>query len=69
MSDDNYKESWKLRSGDVIHQDLSRYHSMRQTFSHLAHHRGQLSVYLRLKDIAVPAIYGPTADDQNFSSE
>jgi uncharacterized damage-inducible protein DinB len=31
---------------------------------HSAHHRGQLSVYLRLNDIAVPAIYGPTADEQ-----
>jgi uncharacterized damage-inducible protein DinB len=31
--------------------------------NHLIHHRGQLSVYLRLRDIAVPAIYGPTADE------
>jgi uncharacterized damage-inducible protein DinB len=32
--------------------------------NHLIHHRGQLSVYLRLKDVPVPAIYGPTADEQ-----
>mgnify|MGYP005843221003 CR=1 FL=1 len=31
-------------------------------FSHLIHHRGQLTVYLRLRDIAVPQVYGPTAD-------
>jgi uncharacterized damage-inducible protein DinB len=33
---------------------------------HLAHHRGQLTVYLRLNDRTVPSIYGPTADDQRF---
>ena len=32
--------------------------------NHLIHHRGQLSVYLRLRDVPVPAIYGPTADEQ-----
>ena len=34
------------------------------TFSHLAHHRGQLSVYLRLLDVPVPGVYGPSADDR-----
>jgi uncharacterized damage-inducible protein DinB len=34
--------------------------------NHMIHHRGQLSVYLRLNDIPVPAIYGPSADDQRF---
>jgi uncharacterized damage-inducible protein DinB len=33
---------------------------------HLSHHRGQLPVYLRLNDEKVPAIYGPSADDQRF---
>jgi uncharacterized damage-inducible protein DinB len=33
-------------------------------FSHLAHHRGQLTVYLRLNEAAVPALYGPSADEQ-----
>jgi hypothetical protein len=37
------------------------------TFSHLAHHRAQLGVYLRLNDIAVPSVYGPSADDQTFA--
>jgi uncharacterized damage-inducible protein DinB len=35
-------------------------------FNHSVHHRGQLSVYLRLNDIPVPAMYGPSADEQNF---
>lgn len=36
------------------------------TINHLVHHRGQLTVYLRLKDIPVPSIYGPSADDRSF---
>jgi uncharacterized damage-inducible protein DinB len=34
------------------------------TINHVIHHRGQLSVYLRLNDVPVPSIYGPTADEQ-----
>ena len=36
---------------------------VRQTINHMVHHRGQLSVYLRLNDIPVPPIYGPSADE------
>jgi uncharacterized damage-inducible protein DinB len=36
---------------------------VRQHISHLSHHRGQMSVYLRLLDVPVPSIYGPTADE------
>jgi uncharacterized damage-inducible protein DinB len=36
------------------------------TFTHQAHHRGQLSVYLRLNGAAVPSLYGPSADDRTF---
>ena len=36
------------------------------TFTHLAHHRGQLTVYLRLNDAKVPSVYGPSADDRTF---
>jgi uncharacterized damage-inducible protein DinB len=43
-----------------------RYVVLSDTFLHLAHHRGQLSVYLRLTDRPVPSIYGPSADDQRF---
>jgi hypothetical protein len=39
---------------------------LRDAINHLAHHRGQLTVYLRLNDIPVPSIYGPTADDERF---
>jgi uncharacterized damage-inducible protein DinB len=36
------------------------------TLTHLAHHRGQLTVYLRLNGVAVPSVYGPSADDNRF---
>jgi uncharacterized damage-inducible protein DinB len=58
--------SWRLRArGQVVLEQL-RYIVLADTFNHLAHHRGQLSVYLRLLDQPVPAIYGPSADDQQF---
>jgi uncharacterized damage-inducible protein DinB len=40
---------------------------LRDTLNHLAHHRAQLTVYLRLLEQKVPAIYGPSADDQQFA--
>jgi uncharacterized damage-inducible protein DinB len=39
---------------------------LRDTLNHLAHHRGQLTVYLRLNDAKVPSIYGPSADEPWF---
>jgi len=47
--------------------DTPRHVVLRDTLNHLAHHRGQLTVYLRLNDQPVPAIYGPSADDQQFA--
>ena len=44
-----------------------RHIMMRDAINHLAHHRGQLTVYLRLNDVPVPAVYGPSADDQRFA--
>jgi uncharacterized damage-inducible protein DinB len=39
---------------------------LRDTMNHLAHHRGQLTVYLRLIGAPVPSVYGPSADDSRF---
>jgi uncharacterized damage-inducible protein DinB len=52
--------------GNVV-MDLPRHIVLRDTLNHLAHHRGQLTVYLRLNDRTVPAIYGPSADDSQFA--
>ena len=58
--------NWKLLAGGQIALDQPRHIVLRDTLNHLAHHRGQLTVYLRLLDQAVPSIYGPSADDQRF---
>jgi uncharacterized damage-inducible protein DinB len=54
---------WQLRMGETVLDEKPRYIMIIDTFSHLAHHRGQLTVYLRLNDQPVPSIYGPTADE------
>jgi uncharacterized damage-inducible protein DinB len=59
--------NWRMRAGGKIVMDAPRHVVLRDTFNHLAHHRGQLTVYLRLNNVAVPAIYGPSADDQHFA--
>jgi uncharacterized damage-inducible protein DinB len=57
---------WKLLVGGTVVQESPRHAVIADTFTHLAHHRGQLSVYLRLNEVPVPSIYGPTADDRTF---
>ena len=55
---------WRLKMGDQILTEGPRYQQiMNGTLSHLAHHRGQLTVYLRLNEAKVPALYGPSADE------
>jgi len=44
----------------------SRYEMIADTINHWAHHRDQMTVYLRLMGAEVPALYGPSADDQRF---
>jgi uncharacterized damage-inducible protein DinB len=58
---------WRLRAGGKVVMEQPRYIVLRDTINHLAHHRGQLTVYLRLNDATVPAVYGPSADDQQFA--
>jgi uncharacterized damage-inducible protein DinB len=58
--------NWKLLAGGQVVMNQPRYVVLRDTLNHLAHHRGQLTVYLRLNDRTVPALYGPSADDQRF---
>jgi uncharacterized damage-inducible protein DinB len=61
--DEVFSQNWKLRNGDQIYMDTSKLAVVRQTVSHMVHHRGQLSVFMRLRDIPLPPIYGPTADE------
>ena len=63
-SDEEMMENWKLRNGEEVYFDMPRIQVLRgMVFNHIVHHRGQLSVYLRLNDISVPALYGPSADE------
>lgn len=50
--------------GEQVVSTLPRGEVVRQHLNHLIHHRGQLTVYLRLVDVPLPQIYGPTADEQ-----
>ena len=58
--------NWRLKAGGHVVLNDPRHIVLRDTFNHLAHHRGQLTVYLRLLGQPVPAVYGPSADDQRF---
>ena len=62
-SDADFSKMWSLKMGDKVFMTLPRGVVTRQHINHLVHHRGQMSVYLRLLDIPVPSIYGPTADE------
>ncbi len=66
-TDEHLMTPWRLMvAGQVVNEE-KRYIVARDTLMHLAHHRGQLTVYLRLQNAPVPAIYGPSADDQSFA--
>jgi len=63
-SDEAMMENWKLRNGEEVYFEMPRVQVLRgMVFNHIINHRGQLSVYLRLNDIPVPALYGPSADE------
>ena len=65
-TEEHLMKPWRLLvAGKVVSED-TRHAMIRDTFMHLAHHRGQLTVYLRMNDMTVPAIYGPSADDNRF---
>lgn len=66
--DDQYllTTSWKLLVAGNVVMEQPRHEVLRDTINHLVHHRGQLTVYLRLLERKVPSTYGPSADDQRF---
>ena len=57
---------WHLLAGGVVVSDTPRHVMLRDTLNHWVHHRGQMTVYLRLMGARVPALYGPSADDTSF---
>jgi uncharacterized damage-inducible protein DinB len=64
QADEKMGEPWKLRSGGHVLFEMPRAMVVRFVgLNHVVHHRGQLSVYLRLLDVPLPSIYGPSADE------
>lgn len=64
-TDEDLAKHWVFRAGERIVTESSRYDAIRSwAFNHLIHHRAQLGVYLRLMEIPIPGIYGPSADDR-----
>jgi uncharacterized damage-inducible protein DinB len=57
---------WKLLARGQVVMETPRWEMIQDTFNHWAHHRGQLTVYLRLLGAKVPSVYGPSADDKQF---
>jgi uncharacterized damage-inducible protein DinB len=63
-TDEHLLTDWKFMAGGHVVTENPRHVMIADAvFSHLAHHRGQLTVYLRLNDASVPALYGPSADE------
>lgn len=65
-TDEHLATRWKLLAGGQPAMEQPRYEVIRDAFLHAAHHRGQMTVYLRLLGAKVPSVYGPTADDKSF---
>ena len=67
-TDEHLMTPWKfVVGGHVVSENPRHVMIADAVFSHLAHHRGQLTVYLRLNEASVPAIYGPSADEGHFA--
>src|ERR1051326_1018158 len=65
-TDEHLETDWKLLARDNVVWQASRKEVIQDTINHWAHHRGQMTVYLRLMGAKVPALYGPSADEQSF---
>ena len=66
-TDEHLLTPWKFMVGGHVVSESPRHVMIADSvFSHLAHHRGQLTVYLRLNEASVPALYGPSADEGRF---
>ena len=63
-TDEHLMTSWRLLVGGQVVMENPRHVVLADTFMHLAHHRGQLTVYLRLRGVPLPPLYGPTADER-----
>jgi DinB family len=65
-TEEHLMTSWRLLARGQVVMESPRYEMIQDTINHWAHHRGQMTVYLRLMGAKVPALYGPSADDNQF---
>jgi len=65
-SDEHLMTKWRLLAAGRTVSESPRHEVVSDAFSHIGHHRGQLTVYLRLNGVPVPSVYGPTADEPRF---
>ena len=65
-SDSHLATLWQLKAGGHVVQQDTRANMIQDTLSHWSHHRGQLTVYLRLRNRKVPSTFGPSADERSF---
>jgi uncharacterized damage-inducible protein DinB len=65
-TDEHLNTSWRLLARGNVVMEAPRQQMIQDTINHWSHHRGQMTVYLRLMGAKVPAIYGPSADDNSF---
>lgn len=65
-NDETFSKYFELKRNGQLLFKMPMVENISSTINHWVHHRGQLTVYMRLNNIAVPSIYGPSADDKNF---
>jgi len=68
-TDEELQSSFSLKANGQILYTAPKLVDVGVTLNHWVHHRGQLTVYMRLNDIPVPSIYGPSADDKSFTRQ
>ena len=66
VTDGELDKEFSLKSKGELLMKSTKREQVEQSINHMVHHRGQLTVYMRLNEIAVPSIYGPSADDKNY---
>lgn len=66
-TDQHLAANWQLKVKGAVVQEGPRHQLIQDSFNHWAHHRGQMTVYLRLTGAKVPSLYGPSADEKGFS--
>jgi uncharacterized damage-inducible protein DinB len=65
-TDESLSETFSLKNNGKVLMSASKKDQIVTTINHLVHHRGQLTVYMRLNNIPVPSIYGPSADENKY---